>query len=124
LPLSNKFDCILVVKDHLIKLAHFIPCQTTIAAADTIQLFLNHIVRLHGFPETIISDRGPQFLCAFWKHFWNHFDTSPEHSTSFHPQSDGNMEIVNKLVIQYLCIYAHDNPSFWSQHLPLAESSY
>jgi hypothetical protein len=89
-----------------------------------VKLFLHHIVRLHGFPETIISDRGPQFVSAFWKHFWNHFDTSPKLSTSFHPQTNGNTEIVNKLVIQYLRIYAHDNPSSWSQHLPLAESSY
>jgi hypothetical protein len=60
LPISNKFDSILVVVDRLTKMSHFIPYKKTITSKATARLFLDNIYRLHGFPNDIVSDRGPQ----------------------------------------------------------------
>jgi hypothetical protein len=60
LPISNKFDSILVIIDRLTKMSHLMPCEKTIIGEATTRLFLDNIYRLHGFPNDIVSDRGPQ----------------------------------------------------------------
>jgi len=67
LPECEGFDAILVVVDRLSKMRHFIPCHPTIDALGLVELFLREVVRIHGLPLTIISDRGPQFASAFWQ---------------------------------------------------------
>jgi hypothetical protein len=70
--LSSGFNSILVVKDHLSKCVHYLPCLTTINAPETADLFFCEIFRLHGVPKTIVSDRGPQFVM-------NPFRDKPRH---------------------------------------------
>ena len=85
-------DSVWVIVDRLTKSAHFLPVRSTYNVADLSQLFLKEIVRLHGVPVTIVSDRGTQFTSHFWKGLQNAFRTSLTYSTAFHPQTDGHRE--------------------------------
>ena len=68
LPLTSKsHDSVWVIVDRLTKTAHFIAVKTTYSAKDYAEIYLDHIVRLHGVPKTIISDRGTQFVARFWE---------------------------------------------------------
>ncbi|GJP33094.1 hypothetical protein CLOM_g17656 [Closterium sp. NIES-68] len=93
-PSSN--DAILIVVDRLTKMAHFAACKTTITAEQTAKLFLTNMVRLHGFPSAIISDRDPRFTSNFWTKNWQQYDTRLHLSTAYHPQSDGQTERTNQ----------------------------
>ena len=124
LPQSAKFDSILVIVDRLTKMAHFVPCTRTITAKETADLVTQNIFRLHGLPESIISDRGPQFTSKFWKSLLQTLGISANLSTAFHPQSDGQTERVNQILEQYLRCTINYNQDNWTQLLPLAEFAY
>jgi transposase InsO family protein len=124
LPVVQGCDAILVVVDRLTKLAHFIPCSSTVTASDTSQLILNHIIKLHGLPDDIVSDRGPVFIAAFWKALFTQLGVQHNKSSAFHPQSDGQTERVNQVLEQYLRCYISYQQDDWIQHLPLAEFTY
>ena len=90
LPRSfKKFDSIWVIVDTLTKLAHFFPVRSDYTAEEYPKLYLKEIVRLHGVPISIISDRGAQFTAKFWKSFKRSLGTQVNLSTAFHPQTDG-----------------------------------
>ncbi|XP_019238505.1 PREDICTED: uncharacterized protein LOC109218581 [Nicotiana attenuata] len=93
LPRSfRKHDSIWVIVDRLTKSAHFLPVKTTDSAEDYAKLYIKEIVRLHGTPLSIISDRGAQFTANFWKSFQKGLGTRVNLSTAFHPQRDGQAE--------------------------------
>ena len=96
LPLAQGFSVILVVVDRLTKFAHFgpLPCQFT--ALKTAELFVDMVIKIHGFPSSIISDQDPVFLSNFWKQLFLLSDTTLRHSTTYHPQTDGQTEVVNR----------------------------
>jgi hypothetical protein len=71
LPESERVDAVWVVVDRLAKMRHFVPCHTTIDGVGLAKLFLREVVRLHGLPKTIVSDRGPQFASTFWGQICN-----------------------------------------------------
>lgn len=85
LPLSSSFDSIFVITDHLTKGAHFIPCNESMDSHSLAHLFVQHFFRLHGFPDKIVSDRGPTFVSAFWRSVMSHLKISPAPSTAYHP---------------------------------------
>ena len=85
----GKFDSIWVIVDRLTKSAHFIPVKVTYSADNLAKLYISEIVRLHGVPLSIISDRGTQFTSMFWKTLHAELGTRLDLSTAFHPQSDG-----------------------------------
>jgi hypothetical protein len=124
LPPSQSFDSILVVKDRLTKMAHYIPCHKTTSGAQTAELFLANIFKLHGCPRTIVSDRGVQFTSSFWKRFFELLNVDLRFSTAFHPETDGSTEVVNQVLEQYLRIFCSYKQSDWSSLLPLAEFTY
>ncbi|GJP83868.1 hypothetical protein CLOP_g13969 [Closterium sp. NIES-67] len=116
-------DAILVVVDRLTKMAHFIACQQTITAEQTAQLFIANVIRLHGLPSAIISDRDPKFTSNFWRHLWDQFGTKLQFSSAYHPQTDGQTERVNQTMEQLIRTTCTD-PSTWEKSLPLLEFAY
>jgi hypothetical protein len=96
LPKSGKFDCILVVVDKFSKFAHFIALAHPFTALKIAQMFLDNIYRLHGMPSAIISDHDRIFTSAFWQALFKLSRTALRMSTSYHPQTDGQTERVNR----------------------------
>ena len=88
----GKFDSIWVIVDRLTKSAHFIPVEVTYNAEKLAKLYISEIVRLHGVPVSIKSDRGTQFTSMFWKTLHAELGTRLDLSTAFHPQTDGQSE--------------------------------
>ena len=124
LPDIDGFNSVLVVVDRFTKMAHFIPCSKAISGMETTDLLLTNIVRLHGLPDDIISDRGPQFMSHFWKRLFQTLGTSTKFSTAFHPETDGQMERVNQILEQYLrCMISYQQDD-WIKFLPMAEFAY
>ena len=105
-------------------MAHFIPTHTQISAPELAQIFLDNIVRLHGFPRSIVSDRDPRFLSHFWHKLFSLTDTTLRFSIANHPQTDGQTERTNHTLEQYLRIYARHNPASWAKYLTTAEIAY
>ncbi|XP_052490778.1 uncharacterized protein LOC128043024 [Gossypium raimondii] len=90
LPLTHtKKDSVLVIVDQLNKSTHFIPVRTDYSLQKLAKLYMSEIVRLHGVPTSIISDRDPRFMSWFWKKLRNALGTRLNFSTAFHPQTDG-----------------------------------
>ena len=90
LPLStSKKDAIWVVVDRLTKSAHFIPVRTDFSLDKLAELYVSQVVRLHGVPISIVSDRDPRFTSQFWKKLQEALGTKLHFSTAFHPQTNG-----------------------------------
>ncbi|XP_042065700.1 uncharacterized protein LOC121809231 [Salvia splendens] len=121
LPQSRGYTTIMVVVDRLSKYAHFAALPTRFDALRVAHLFVNTVVRHHGFPKTLVSDRDSVFLNAVWEEILRLSGTKLNFTTAYHPQSDGQTEIRNKGLEQYLRAFTSDRPSTWSNFLPWAE---
>lgn len=121
LPNSFTKSVIYVVVDRLSKYAHFIPLAHPYTATTVAQAFLDNIFRLHGMPSSIVSDRDKIFTSTFWKELFRLQGTTLCMSFAYHPQSNGQTEVVNRCVENYLRCFTSDRPSAWSKWLPLAE---
>ncbi|KAG0159971.1 hypothetical protein PDIDSM_7498 [Penicillium digitatum] len=121
LPLSYGYDAILVVVDRLTKMKHFIHCKGTCNAEEAARLYTRHVWKLHGLPNTVVSDRGPQFVAQFWKHPTKRLRITNLLSTAYHPETDGQTERANAVLEQYLRAYVSYLQDDWSEWLPLAE---
>nr|GFC43343.1 Gag protease polyprotein [Tanacetum cinerariifolium] len=87
---QRRHDAIWVVVDRLTKSAHFLPIRKDYSVSRLAETFQQEIVRLHGTPTTIVSDRDPCFTLRFWKGLQKAWGTRLKFSTAFHPQTDGN----------------------------------
>ena len=105
LPESNGFNAIWVVVDRLTKLRHMVPCRSSCTSEELAALFLQHVWKHHGLPQTIISDRGTQFASRFWKALCQRLGIEVRLSTGFHPQTDGQTERFNATMEEYLRHY-------------------
>jgi hypothetical protein len=124
LPSFQTHTVILVVVDRLSKAAHFGSLPTHFTAAKVAELFATMVCKLHGMPKSIVSDRDPIFLSHFWQELFRLSGTKLRMSTAYHPQSDGQTEIVNKVLQQYLRCFVHDKPKQWGKFLHWAEWHY
>uniref|UniRef100_A0A8C5QDJ5 Gypsy retrotransposon integrase-like protein 1 n=1 Tax=Leptobrachium leishanense TaxID=445787 RepID=A0A8C5QDJ5_9ANUR len=124
LPPSQGNTAIMVVVDRFSKMAHFLPIPGLPTASETASLFLKEIVRLHGVPSSIVSDRGVQFTSKVWSAFCQALDIKIRLSSSYHPQSNGQTERVNQQLEQYLRCYSSYQQDDWSNLLPTAEFAY
>lgn len=121
---SSRFDTILVVIDKYTKYGHFIPLAHPFTALQVAQDFMEHVYKLHGLPESIISDRDKIFTSAFWRYLFKLTDTQLLMSSSYHPQTDGQTERLNQCLEGFLRCNVHSCPKQWAKWLPLAEFWY
>ncbi|VFQ58328.1 unnamed protein product [Cuscuta campestris] len=121
LPPSRGFTVIMVVVDRLTKYAHFGTVCAGYDAPKVAQLFLEVVVKHHGFPVDIISDRDSVFMSLFWRELMRLSGTTLKYSTAYHPQTDGQTEVTNRSLEQYLRAFTHERQRRWSLFLPWAE---
>jgi len=100
------------------------PCTKTIDAAEFAHVFLEAIIRLHGVPREIVSDRDTRFTSDFWAEVSKRLQTKLLMSMAFHPQTDGLSEISNMQVTRYLQAFTTHHQDQWDTMLPLAEYAY
>ncbi|KAK1595938.1 hypothetical protein QYE76_017391 [Lolium multiflorum] len=117
-------DSIFVVVDRFSKMAHFIPCSRTDDASHIASLFFREIVRLHGVPRSIVSDRDVKFMSYLWKTLMAKFNVKLLFSSSSHPQTDGQTEVVNRSLSTLLRVLVKKNLKAWEDCIPHAEFAY
>ncbi|KAJ1044166.1 hypothetical protein NDA10_000377 [Ustilago hordei] len=124
LPPSKNYDSILVIVDRLTKFAILAPTHKTVTAKQTAVLLYGHMVRLFGYPDHMVSDRGRQFISGAWKAFAEQMGVKHSLSTAYHPQTDGQTERVNQVVEQYLRMYCNYEQNDWADLLDTAAFVY
>jgi hypothetical protein len=124
LPNSNGYTVILVIVDRFTKYGHFYPIKHPFTASIVAQLFLDNIVKMHGIPKFIVSDRDKVFTSSFWSELFKLLKTDLKLSSAYHPQSDGQTERVNQCLEMFLRCAVQETPKQWTKWLSLAELWY
>ena len=125
LPKSkNGNDAIVVFVDKLTKMVHYVATTTNVTAPQLATIFLHEVCRLHGVPDSILSDRDPRFTAHFWKEFWSRVGSKLIMSTAYHPQTDGQTERANRTLEEMLRAYVNWRQSDWDTHLSTLEMAY
>jgi hypothetical protein len=121
---SKMHDSIIVVVGNLTKDSHFIPLNTTHKAVDVVDIFMKEVALLHEIPKMIVSDRDLKFTSNLWKGLFNGFRMNMNFSTTYHPESGGQIERVNMVIEDMLRMYVMDKPSKCKHYLHLVEFTY
>jgi len=121
LPKFKGKSVIMVVVDRLTDYAHFCALSHPFKANIVATTFMETIQKLHGNPNIIVSDRDTIFTGNFWTRLFYFLGTQLAHNSSYHPQSDGKTEIVNKCLEGYLCCFVSDKQTQWVTWLSLVE---
>jgi hypothetical protein len=117
-------DCVFVVVDRFSKMAIMAACKKNITTEATAKIFFECVWVHFGIPQTIVSDRDSRFLNTFWSSLWSLLDTKLTKSTAFHPQTDGQTEVINQMIVHILCMYNSKHPHTWDESLPYVQHSY
>jgi len=121
LPVVAGKDAILVVCDRLSKMTHFVATTEGTSAEGLARLFRDNVWKLHGLPESVVSDRGPQFAAELTKELNQMLGIKTKLSTAFHPQTDGQTERMNQELEQYLRLFVEHRQKDWPEWLAAAE---
>ncbi|KAL4007327.1 hypothetical protein ACER0C_001179 [Sarotherodon galilaeus] len=121
LPPSSGNTTILTIVDRFSKAAHFVALIKLPTALETAQLLTQHVFRLHGIPQDIVSDRGPQFTSQVWRAFCSELGAQVSLSSGFHPQTNGQAERANQELETMLRCVVSSNQSTWSDQLAWIE---
>ncbi|MCO5592748.1 hypothetical protein L7F22_046751 [Adiantum nelumboides] len=106
------------------KQAHFVLVRKKIKSDHMVKLFMHNILKYHGMPQSIVSDRDPRMTSLFWKALFENMGTTLKFSSSFHPQTDGQSEEANSTVLDLLKCYVSEHKATWEHYLPLVEYAY
>jgi hypothetical protein len=117
-------DSIFVVVDRFSNMTHFTPCHKISDATHVANLFFKEVVRLHGLPRSIISDRDTKFVGHFWRTLWKKLGIDMSFISTYHPQTDGQTEVVNKSFGKLLRSLVTEHHNQWDQILPQENFSY
>lgn len=112
------------MNDCLSKCAHFIALQSHSTALFVATIFVLEICRLHEIPRTIISTHDSIFMSKFWTELFHLSGATLNHSNAKRLESNGQIEIINRVLEQYLRCFVMDSPSKWLKFLPRAKFSY
>ena len=124
LPEAQGFDTILVVVDRSKKQMHVIPTTSEMSALGLAKLYRDNVWKLHGLPDSLISDRGPQFAAELMKELNRILGIQTKLSMAFHPQTDSQTEHVNQELEQYLQLFVSHRQDDWPEWLALGEFAY
>ena len=124
LPMSKSHDLILVVCNRFSKIFHFVAITEKTTAEGLVRLFRDNVWKLHGLPESVISDRGPQFVAGLTKELNKMLGIETKLSTAYYPQTDEQIERTNQELEQYLRIYVNYRQKNWSEWLATAEFAF
>src|ERR1700692_3873848 len=124
LPLSNGFNNILVIVDKLTKYGIFIPTTTHIKEVETTALFFKHVISKFGIPRQVISDRDTRWHGEFWKEICDRMGMTRSLTTAYHPQADGQMEVLNQSLEISLQAYVGPSQDDWASYLDALALSY
>ena len=122
LLVSRGMSTILVVVDRLSKYIHLGALSADFTTAKVAELFVEIVVKHHCFSRYVVSDFDSVFVSAFWRRLFELTSTKLSMSSSYHPQTDGQTELVNRGLDQYLRAFAQDNPKTWLFFLCWADS--
>ena len=129
LPVSTNwkgetYDSILVIVDRLTKMVHYEPVKVTIDAPGLAEVIIDVVVRHHGLPDSIVSNRGSVLTSKFWSLLCYFLGIKQRLSTAFHPQTDGQTERQNSIMEAYLRAFVNYEQNDWARLLPMAEFAY
>ena len=121
---QRQYDAIWVIVDRLTKSAHFLLVNVQDSLEKLAQLYVDEMVRLHGVPVSIVSDRDPKFTSRFWPSLQKALGTRLHFSTAFHPQTDGQSERTIQTLEDMLRACVMEFKGSWDTHLALMEFAY
>ncbi|KAI1665643.1 Chromo domain containing protein [Pyrenophora tritici-repentis] len=117
---GRTYTNVLVIVNRLSKKKKFIPV-VDLKVDTLVKAFVEYVWREEGYPDSIVSDRGAQFLSHFWTRLCQRLGTKPKLSTGYHPETDGQTENANAWLKQYLRSYINYEQDNWALFLPIAE---
>jgi hypothetical protein len=117
-------DCVFVVVDRFSNMVILVACKKNITIEATTKIFFERVWVHFGIPQTIVSYQYSRFLSTFWLSLWSLLDTKLTKSMAFHPQIDGQTEVINEMIMHILRMYNSKNPRTWDEILPYVQHSY
>ena len=129
LPIStdwkgDSYDSILIIVDWLTKMVYYKPVKVTIDALGLAEVIINVVVRHHGLPDSIVTDRGSLFTSKFWSSLCYFLGIKRKLSIAFYSQTDGQTERKNSTMEAYLRAFVNFEQNNWARLLSMAEFTY
>jgi len=124
LPVSKGHDSILVVYDRFSKMSHFVVTTEKTMVEGLVRLFRDNVWKLHGLPESVILDRGPQFVAELTRKLNKMLGIETKLSTAYHPETDSQTERTNQELEQYLRMYINHRQNNWAEWLAMTKFAF